>query len=236
MSGFVPRAYHRLLANVGTKLVSFPSLDSVTSTTSAQLIAVSSIISTDIYHTYWRPDATDAQVIRVSHLSVIGFALFMSGFSVMLYYVGISLGWTLYFLGIITCPGMVTLCLTILWRKQSWAGAVIGPIVGLVAGIAIWLSTAQSYGDGQLDVTTTGALLPCLWGTIAAAFLPPLISVVLTLVKPQDFDWERFNDIKLISDKADDESYTAAHENTPAEITYMKSRSKIAGWTGLFLL
>lgn len=86
----------------------------VTSTTSAQLIAVSSIISSDVYHTYIRPKATDKQVIHVSRFACIAFAIFASGFSTMLYYVGISLTWTLYFLGLITCPAMVTLPLTVL--------------------------------------------------------------------------------------------------------------------------
>lgn len=217
----------------------------VTSTTSAQLIAVSSIVSSDVYHTYIRPNATDKQVIRISQLSCIGFAIFASGFSVMLYYVGISLTWTLYFLGIITCPAMITLPLTVLWKKQTWAAAVVSPIVGIIAGLAVWLATAQSYGDGVLNVTTTGELLPCLWGTITAAFVPAILSPVISLSQRNavDFNWEKFNDIRLIQDDSSstvsDEKAQAAADGaapfTPAEERYMRRQSWVSGVVGLVL-
>ncbi|KAN0062439.1 hypothetical protein ACQY0O_005327 [Thecaphora frezii] len=171
----------------------------VTSTTSAQLVAVSSIVSSDVFHTYLKRDATDRQVIRVSHWACIGFAVFSSGFSVMLYYVGISLTWTLYFLGIITCPATVTLPLTVLWKRQTRLAAIASPIAGIVAGLVVWSTTAQAYAGSKLDVTTTGQLLPCLWGTITTAVLPAILSPVLSLALPQpDFEWERFSEIQLI--------------------------------------
>lgn len=231
----------------------------VTSTTSAQLIAVSSIISSDVYHTYIRPNASDKQVIRVSRAACIGFAIFASAFSTMLYYIGISLTWTLYFLGLITCPAMVTLPLTVLWKKQTWWAATVSPVVGMVAGIATWLATASSYGGGVLNVTTTGELLPCLWGTIVAAFVPAILSPLITLAFPQpvDFAWERFNEIKLIQDDSSRSSSTDdlaqeklatthaqrvadahASKSVPysdAERRFMNKQSAVAGWTGLAL-
>ncbi|KAJ1021853.1 hypothetical protein NDA16_003616 [Ustilago loliicola] len=229
----------------------------VTSTTSAQLIAVSSIISSDVYHTYIRPRASDKQVIRVSQLSCIGFAIFASAFSTMLFYIGISLTWTLYFLGLITCPAMITLPLTVLWKKQTWYAATISPVVGMIAGIATWLATASRYGNGILDVTTTGALLPCMWGTIVAAFVPAILAPLITYVRPDpiDFAWEKFNDIRLIQDDSSSSSSTSSgtaspgekfdstltnptgHDRpfSPAEERYMRRQSWIAGITALVL-
>jgi len=71
----------------------------VTSTLSAQVIAVSSIISFDIYREYFNKAASDLQIIRWSHFGVIFFSLFSAAFSTMLHYVGIDLNWTLYMLG-----------------------------------------------------------------------------------------------------------------------------------------
>lgn len=62
-------------------------------------IAVSSILSFDVYRQYFKKDASDRDIIRASHLGVIFFAAFSAGFSTMLHYVGIDLGWTLYMLG-----------------------------------------------------------------------------------------------------------------------------------------
>lgn len=83
----------------------------VTSTLSAQVIAVSSIISFDIYREYFNRDASDAQIIRWSHVGVVGFALFSAAFSTMLYYVGADLQWTLYMLGTPPPPFFSYICL-----------------------------------------------------------------------------------------------------------------------------
>jgi Na+/proline symporter len=80
----------------GILLITFMA---VTSTLSAQVIAVSSIISFDIYRTYINRSASDIDVIRWSHYGVIFFAVFAAAFSTMLHYVGVDLGWTLYMLG-----------------------------------------------------------------------------------------------------------------------------------------
>lgn len=80
----------------GMLLIAFMA---VTSTLSAQVIAVSSIISFDMYRTYLNPKATDADVIRWSHYGVVAFGIFAAAFSTMLHYVKIDLGWTLYMLG-----------------------------------------------------------------------------------------------------------------------------------------
>lgn len=105
----------------------------VTSTTSAELIAVSSIFSFDIYRTYINPYATDRQVIRVSHISVVAFGVFAPAFATALHYGGIDLNWMGYFLATIICPGMFPMAFTILWRKQSTAAAILSPILGLVS-------------------------------------------------------------------------------------------------------
>lgn len=72
-----------------------------TSVSSAQLIAVSSILSFDIYGTYINPRATDAQLIRWSHIGVVGFSLVASSFAVGLREGGVDLNWLFYMIGII---------------------------------------------------------------------------------------------------------------------------------------
>lgn len=131
----------------------------VTSTISAQVIAVSSIITFDIYRQYFNRNATDRDVIRWSHIGVVIFGLFSAAFSTALYYGNVDLGWTLYMLGVLTCPGIFPTVFTILWKKQSKAAAVISPLLGMATGIAVWLGSAQALG-GEISVATTGQTLP----------------------------------------------------------------------------
>lgn len=121
----------------------------VTSTTSAELIAVSSIFSFDVYRTYINPNASDKQVIRASHWTVIVFGIFVSGFATALHYGGIDLNWMGYFLATIICPGMFPLAFTILWRKQSAAAAIMAPILGLVSDPFIF--GYESVPDGIFE-------------------------------------------------------------------------------------
>ncbi|KAL1616597.1 hypothetical protein SLS54_008332 [Diplodia seriata] len=150
----------------------------VTSTLSAQLIAVSSILAFDVYRTYMRPRATDADVIRASHAGVVAFAVVAAAFSTLLHGVGIDLGWTLYMLGIVTCPGIFPTALAVLWRGQSRAAAVGAPVLGMATGIAVWLGTAYAF-EGEIGIASTGATLPCMYGTVAATFFAAWLVVAI---------------------------------------------------------
>ncbi|KAK4213920.1 Sodium:solute symporter family-domain-containing protein [Rhypophila decipiens] len=181
---------------VGMLLITFMA---VTSTLSAQIIAVSSIISFDIYRTYIKPTAGDKDIIKWCHIGVIFFALFASAFSTLLHYVGIDLGWTLYMLGVLTCPGIFPTTFAILWKKQSRAAAIISPLLGMATGIAVWLGSAYAL-YGAVTIASTGMILPCVYGTVASAFAPLPYSLIITLIKPEKFDWANFRNEKLALD------------------------------------
>ncbi|KAJ5621412.1 hypothetical protein N7528_006195 [Penicillium herquei] len=184
-----------------------------TSTLSAQVIAVSSILSFDVYREYFKKSATDRDLIRSSHFGVIFFAAFSAAFSTMLHYVGIDLGWTLYMLGVVTCPGIFPMIFTILWRNQSKAAAIISPILGMATGLAVWIGTASHFG-GEVSVATTGDVLPCMYGTVASCFSPIIYSVLITLIKPQHYDWNDFKKEKLALEKLESDLTTAHHHET----------------------
>ena len=117
----------------------------------------------------------------------------------MLHYVGVDLGWTLYMLGVLTCPGIFPTAFTILWRRQSKAAAIVSPLLGMVTGIAVWLGSAYAL-YGTVTIASTGATVPCVWGTVASAISPLPYSVVITLFKPEKFDWADFRKERLAFD------------------------------------
>ncbi|KAH9991095.1 urea active transporter [Xylariaceae sp. FL0662B] len=196
-SGLIlPYALITVAGKTGAVIIALVTFMAVTSTLSAQVIAVSSIISFDIYRTYIYPQATDRDVIRWSHYGVVFFALVSAAFSTLLHYVGIDLSWTLYMLGVLTCPGIFPTTFAILWRKQSKAAAIISPILGMATGIAVWIGSA--YGlYGEVTVVATGEILPCVYGTTASALSPIVYSVALSMFKPDEYDWSSFKKEKL---------------------------------------
>ncbi|KAJ5087022.1 hypothetical protein NUU61_008329 [Penicillium alfredii] len=211
----LPYAAITIAGKGGAAAVLLITFMAVTSTLSAQVIAVSSILSFDVYREYFKKSATDRDLIRSSHFGVIFFAVFSAGFSTMLHYVGIDLGWTLYMLGVVTCPGIFPMVFTILWRRQSKAAAILSPILGLATGLAVWLGTAAHWG-GEVSVATTGEILPCMYGTVASCFSPIVYSVLITLVRPQNFDWASFKKERLALEKLEDDLTTAHHDHPPS--------------------
>lgn len=100
---------------------------------------------------------------------------------------------------------------TVLWRRQSKSAAILSPILGLATGLAVWLTTAGHFG-GEVTVATTGQVLPCVYGTVASAFSPILYSVLITLIRPQDYDWSDFKKEKLSLEKLESDLTTVHHE------------------------
>ena len=78
---------------------------------------------------------------------------------------------------------------TIIWKKQSRIGAIAGCLTGLAAGLTAWLATAKSY-YGEITLETTGLSYPTLAGNLAAIMTGLIVSVTISLIKPDDFDWE----------------------------------------------
>lgn len=95
----LPYAAQTIAGKGGAAAILLITFMACTSTLSAQVIAVSSILSFDVYREYFNKLASDRELIRASHFGVVFFAAFSAGFSTMLHYVGVDLGWTLYMLG-----------------------------------------------------------------------------------------------------------------------------------------
>lgn len=160
----------------------------VTSSSSSELIAVSSILTFDIYKTYINPTATSKQLIFVSHWMICLFACVMAGFACIWNAVGIDLGWLFLVMGLIIGGAVFPAAFTVVWKKQTRAGAVSGCLVGLAAGVIAWLVEAKVY-YGELTIATTGASYPTLAGNMASLLTGLIVTVSMSLAKPDDFDW-----------------------------------------------
>ncbi|UNI22953.1 hypothetical protein JDV02_008796 [Purpureocillium takamizusanense] len=203
----------------------------VTSTISAQVIAVSSILSFDIYRQYFNRQASDRDAIRWSHIGVVAFGIFSAAFSTALYYGSVDLGWTLYMLGVLTCPGIFPTIFTILWKKQSKAAAIISPLLGMAIGIAVWLGSASAL-YGEVSVASTGQTLPCVYGTVASALSPGILSVLISLARPADYSWADFRNERLAFARnpanADSDEELKTHEDIVQR--YKDDKVKLKRW------
>ena len=85
----------------------------VTSCGSAELIAVSSLLTYDVYKTYFRPNASGDELLKASRWCVVGFGLAMGGLAALLEIAGLALGYVYLLMGVLvgsavfpiaTCP------------------------------------------------------------------------------------------------------------------------------------
>lgn len=174
----------------------------IMSTYSSELIAVSSIVTYDIYKTYINPNATGKQLMRVNYIGMVCFALFMAAFSTALYYIGISMGYLYVMMGVIISSAVLPATLTLLWSDQSWAAATFAPIIGFICSVTSWLVRTK-IKFGELTVNTTGHNDPMLVGNIVSLLAPVVIIPLLTYLppfKPQKYDWQSMLNIRKVDD------------------------------------
>jgi Na+/proline symporter len=73
-----PAAAIALLGKGGAGLMLLLLFMAVTSSTSAELIAVSSLLTFDVYKTYVNPKGSSKQLVRISHYSIILYAVVLA--------------------------------------------------------------------------------------------------------------------------------------------------------------
>jgi hypothetical protein len=178
-----------LLGKSGAVALLITLFMAVTSCASAELIAVSSILTFDVYKSYIKPSASPESLIFVAHVNICVFGLVMAIFAIIWNVVGIDLGWIFLVMGLLIGGAVFPAAFAITWKKQSKAGAISGAIGGLAAGLTAWLVEAKVL-YGELTVTTTGMNYPTLAGNLAAVMTGLIVTVCVSLVKPDDFDWE----------------------------------------------
>jgi hypothetical protein len=185
-----PSAAAALLGKSGAAAVLIVLFLAVTSATSAELIAVSSILTYDIYKKYINPTATEAQVLKVSHAAVALFAVIMGLLGLIFFYIGISMGWLYTFMGVILGSAVVPIALAITWKKANKWGCIGGAVIGFIAGIVAWLVTTATLNDNVINVTTSGGDYEMLAGNLAAIGVGGIIATASSYLWPEDFDFE----------------------------------------------
>lgn len=186
----------------------------VTSCASAELIAVASLLTFDVYKAYIKPKASSDSLILVSHICICIFGMTMAVFACIWNAIGIDLGWLFLVMGLLIGGAVFPVAFAITWAGQSKAGAIAGAISGLCAGLIAWLATAKSV-FGELTIASTGKEYSTLAGNLAAIMTGLIVTVIVSLIKPQNFDWSitRAINAKPLTAAVQQE---AAHEDSKA--------------------
>ncbi|KAA1472751.1 urea transporter [Dentipellis sp. KUC8613] len=198
-----------LLGKSGAAILLVLLFLAVTSATSAELIAVSSILTYDVYKKYINPKATEAQILKVSHAMVAFFALCMGIAGLIFFYIGVSMGWLYTFMGVILGSAVAPIALCITWSRANKWGCIVGAIAGFFAGIIAWLVTTSTLNNSVINVTTSGGDYEMLAGNLASIGVGAIIATATSYMWPENFDFESTRALNApksapIEEKSDD--------------------------------
>ena len=189
----VPAAATVLMGPVGAIMVLVMLFMAVTSAGSAELIAVSSLITYDVYRTYKNPNATGKQLLKVSRTVIVIFGLGMGALAAILLGMGLSLGFVYLAMGILIGSAVIPIALTIAWSRTTRAGAVSGALIGVVLALITWTGVASAESGGVVDIASLGGAFPMLYGNVVAILSSGLICVVISLAQRKVYDWKLMN-------------------------------------------
>ncbi len=213
----VPAAATALMGEVGAILVLTMLFMAVTSAGSAELIAVSSIVTYDIYRTYRNPNASGKKLVKVSRITIVCFGLGMGGLAVVLLNMGLSLGFVYLAMGIIIGAAVIPIALTILWKKANRVAVTAGAVIGLMVAVTTWVTTAISLPEfgGELSLASLGHNYSMLFGNVAGILTGGAIAIFGSLGRKSTFEWDDLKKkITLVEASAAQSELTAEDEAT----------------------
>lgn len=199
-SGLVPPATAvHLFGNFGAVMMATMLFMAITSTGSAEGIAVSSLICYDVYRRYINPNATGSQILMISRVVIVVFGLSMGALGVALNHMGLNLGWVYQFMGNAIGSAVVPLWNVLMWKDANATGAIVAAWGGMVLALTTWLIICQ-VEFGEITVDNLGTLNPNLGGNIVALCSSALIHVGFSLASPQNYDFESMGQIEMLDD------------------------------------
>lgn len=178
-----PAAAIALLGKGGAGLLLLLLFMAVTSATSAELIAVSSLITFDLYKTYMKPTATSDELVRISHYGIIIFSVILASFCCILNAVSINLTWVLTVLGVIVGGASIPVGLILLWEPMSSVAALVSPWIGTALGLVAWFVVTK-LRSGSISVETTGDVTNAVAGNVTSCCTGVIMAFVLSYLFP----------------------------------------------------
>ncbi|KAF2096768.1 solute symporter family transporter [Rhizodiscina lignyota] len=178
-----PAAAIALMGKSGAALMVVLLFMAVTSSTSAESIACSSLITFDVYKAYINPLASTRRLLWVSILGLAIYGCLLASISCVFHSVGISLNWLIKILGCLLGGGSIPMACILLWKKTSTVAAVCSPIIGLTSGLIGWMVTTH-VRSGSISITTTGDATNSLAGDCISLGMGGCAVVVLSILFP----------------------------------------------------
>lgn len=194
-----PTAATNLMGDVGAILILTILFTAVTAAGSSQLVSVSSLVTYDVFRTYLKPSSSGRELIRISRFTILGFGIGMGILASLLFQSGFSLQYVYLMMGVLIGSAVAPISFSILWRKTNRYSATIAAVVGLICGVLSWIGSAN-FIYGEITLFSTGNMVPLLIGNITSIIVSLSITIIGSLIKPENFDFNLMKQKILVVD------------------------------------
>lgn len=194
-----PTAASSILGDIGAVLLLTMLFTAVTSAGSAELVAVSSLVTYDIFRTYVKPSSSGRELMRVSNMTIIAFGLGMGLLASILLQIGASLQYVYLAMGILIGSAVIPISLSVVWNKTNKVAAVSAALIGLASGLIAWIITADIL-YGEVSIFSTGKNIPLLVGNVVSISTGGAIAIAGSLLKPDKFNFKVMKQKILVVD------------------------------------
>jgi SSS family transporter len=194
-----PTAASSILGDIGAVLLLTMLFTAVTSAGSAELVAVSSLVTYDIFRTYVKPSSSGRELMRVSNMTIIAFGLGMGLLASILLQIGASLQYVYLAMGILIGSAVIPISLSVVWNKTNKVAAVSAALIGLASGLIAWIITSDIL-YGEVSISSTGKNIPLLVGNVVSISTGGAIAIAGSLLKPDKFNFRVMKQKILVVD------------------------------------
>ncbi len=147
----------------------------VMATVSTFLVVLASGVVRDIYQRFFRPQAGDAEIRRVSHLVMIGFGLI--GVASNIQPVDFLQKLVVFSATSTASTFVIPALMLAFWRRATAAGAIAGMACGAAATLALFVSGPLLENKKLFDPYQLLSLDPIVWGLAVSAVAGVVVSL-----------------------------------------------------------
>ncbi|KAF5615599.1 Na+ solute symporter [Fusarium tjaetaba] len=217
----MPYAALAVMGKGGAMAILLMVFMAVTSALSSETMAVTALMTYDVYQAYINPKATGKQLVRFGHCIVPVFGLFVASVAVGLNHAGFNVSFIITAVGVFVASAFIPQACTIFWGKQGLLAAVGAPLISSAAAIIAWFMVAK-HESGYISITTLSGNLALVAGNMTSFAGPIVLTPLLSYIKPQNYDWNLLKEIKQADDADEGTSgimESSTHTNLEAEET-----------------
>ncbi|RLV84276.1 hypothetical protein JA9_004849 [Meyerozyma sp. JA9] len=206
----LPYAAQALMGRSGVAMVLTMIFMAVTAAFSSETIAISAMVTHDVYKAYVNPDAKGGRLVLVSHATVIAFGAVTVALGIGLAHAGFDVSFITTASGIIVNVNIVAMVLTLYWKKMSGFAYSVGTVVSTMIALAVWMGYTVSQ-SGHISLTTLSTNEALAAGNTVAVGCPLIVMPILVFLKPADFEWETWLTIKQDDNTEFDKKHGLEH-------------------------